>query len=111
MYDPIVLEDFTAWLNEKDVRFRRPAPVGEAIGASLNGDVCREDTGGAGAGKKGRGKRKVLEERRVEGIEERDGDDGEGELVQAWMVQKWCEEKSICCFWRHGPQSRVKSRY
>jgi hypothetical protein len=51
MYEPIVLEDFAAWLNERGLVITGP---------------------------------------------ERDKNDP----VLPWMVQKWCEEKSVCCLWK-----------
>lgn len=61
MYDPIVLEDLTAWLNDQGLRYETPA----------------------------RGKR---------------SEDGamETKAIEPWMVQKWCEEKSVCCLWKGG---------
>jgi hypothetical protein len=46
LYDPIVIEDFMAWLNDEGVRVRAH---------------------------------------------------DEDRLLQPWMVQKWCEENSVCC--------------
>ncbi|KAF2454694.1 hypothetical protein BDY21DRAFT_100908 [Lineolata rhizophorae] len=51
MYDPIVVEDLTDWVNSLGIRVQ---------------------------GKKG-----MVQ-------------------VEKWMVQKWCEDKSICCYWREG---------
>jgi hypothetical protein len=64
MYDPIVIEDLTAWLEEQGVR--------------------------------------------VPGCSE--GDSGGGK-VKGWMVQKWCEDKSVCCLWREGLRGGVKYQY
>jgi hypothetical protein len=61
LYDPIVIEDLTAWLNgdmQLKVRIKQ-----------------REDE------------------------------------LQGWMVQKWCEEKSVCCLWREGMWGGVKKKY
>ncbi|KAF2481150.1 hypothetical protein BDY17DRAFT_325863 [Neohortaea acidophila] len=74
MYDPIVVEDLTAWLNECGVHI----------------DVRRKVKGG----KKG-GKRKADAAETAEWELCR-------EPLQAWMVQKWCEEKSICCYLKSG---------
>jgi len=60
MYDPIVLEDLTAWLN----------------GGALRGAGRLEDGG-----------------------------------VKAQLVQKWCEEHSVCCLWRDGVRGGAKLRY
>lgn len=34
----------------------------------------------------------------------------EGE-AKPWMVQKWCEEHSVCCLWKGGLRGGVKARY
>jgi hypothetical protein len=61
MYDPIVVEDLTTWLNE-DMGLRVRVKQ-------------REDE------------------------------------LQGWMVQKWCEEKSVCCLWREGLWGGVRKKY
>jgi hypothetical protein len=61
MYDPIVIEDLSAWLNDD-------------MGLRIT----------------------------VKGKEDK---------LQSWMVQKWCEEKSICCLWREGLWGGVKKNY
>ncbi|KAF1990351.1 hypothetical protein K402DRAFT_389975 [Aulographum hederae CBS 113979] len=76
MYDPIVIEDLTEWLNEGGVRVGR---------------VVREVTG--------KGKKKEVDMVQAE------------EEVKAWMVQKWCEDHSVCCLWREGLRGGVRSRY
>lgn len=66
LYDPIVLEDLTAWLNAQGLR----AP-----------------------GKRGKDGAEKVEE------------------LKPWVVQKWCEEMSVCCLWREGLRGGVKNRY
>ncbi|KAI4758288.1 hypothetical protein E4T52_09550 [Aureobasidium sp. EXF-3400] len=84
LYDPIVLEDLTLWLNSQGVR--------------LEISVARPV--------KGKGKKKADEV-----------DDGESvmdlvqEELQPWMVQKWCEEHSICCLWKEGLRGGVRQKY
>ncbi|KAF2815903.1 uncharacterized protein BDZ99DRAFT_514539 [Mytilinidion resinicola] len=73
MYDPIVLEDLTAWLNAQGVRWFVTIK------------------------RKGRGKKKAGE---AAGAED-DMEVVEKEL-EAKMVQNWCEENSICCTYREG---------
>ncbi|KAK3676696.1 5'-flap endonuclease [Recurvomyces mirabilis] len=100
LYDPIVLEDLTAWLNEQKLRIevRRLKPKSKAK-----------------SGGKGKGKKKKADEiapgevvsaavpaQEIETLQEE---------LQAWMVQKWCEEKSICCLWKEGLRGGVRSRY
>jgi len=77
MYDPIVLEELTAYLNEQGLSFesqkQKPKPK-----------------------KKGRKKKDApVEELEVEW-------ETVQEPLQAWMVQKWCESNSICCVWAGG---------
>jgi hypothetical protein len=90
LYDPIVLEDLTAW---------------------LNGQGVRVETRKVKAKAKKKGKKKLDVEVAMETVVE----DVEYELVREelkpWMVQKWCEEKSICCLWREGLRGGVKVRY
>jgi hypothetical protein len=31
--------------------------------------------------------------------------------VMPWMVQRWCEENSVCCLWREGLRGGVKTKY
>ena len=87
MYDPIVLEDLTAWLNKQGLRIPRKAPAVKGI---------RKEKG-----------KKVKEPQKNE-VNKAQVVDKELEI---WMVQKWCEEKSICCLWREGLRGGVKSRY
>nr|OQO23270.1 hypothetical protein B0A51_09977 [Rachicladosporium sp. CCFEE 5018] len=84
LYDPIVLEDLTAYLNGKGVRIsvRRPKPKVK--------------------GKKKGDEKTVGTEREREVVEEE---------LKGWMVQKWCEEFSICCLWREGLRGGVKGNY
>lgn len=65
LYDPIVLEDLTAWLNSGALK----------------------EFGG-----------------RVVEVE------GKG-VVKAAVVQKWCEQMSVCCLWREGLRGGVKAGY
>lgn len=101
LYDPIVLEDLTDWLNAQGLRARVERQV----------EVAK---------KKGR-KRKV-QESEVK-VSEMEGSVLKGqtadasltevkeEELKAWMVQKWCEERGVCCLWREGLRGGVKARY
>jgi len=66
MYDPIVIEDLTAWLDGKGMR----VPNWKM--------------------KKGK---------------DGEGDERGGGQLQGWMVQRWCDENSICCVWRESLKS------
>jgi predicted nucleic acid-binding Zn ribbon protein len=84
LYDPIVLEDLTAWLNQQGLRIEI-----ERLKPKV----------------KTRGRKK----------KDAPPDVDEWEVVQhelkAWMVQKWCEDNSICCLWKEGLRGGVKARY
>ncbi|KAF2488295.1 hypothetical protein BU16DRAFT_532322 [Lophium mytilinum] len=75
MYDPIVLEDFTAWLSAQGVRWS------------------------VAVKRKGKGKKKADDA--VAAGHEEDTEVVEKEL-EAKMVQRWCEENSICCMYRES---------
>ncbi|KAF2168489.1 hypothetical protein M409DRAFT_21238 [Zasmidium cellare ATCC 36951] len=84
LYDPIVLEDLTAWLNEQglciEMQRLKPKP-------------------------KSRGRKKkdaVPDEPEYETVKEE---------LKPWMVQKWCEDNSICCLWKEGLRGGVRTRY
>lgn len=81
-----MLEDFTAWLNEQGlkVEVKRLKPKAKKRGRK------KKDAG--------------PEEEAVEWEVQR-------ETLQAWMVQKWCEEKSVCCLWKEGLRGGVRTRY
>lgn len=84
LYDPIVLEDLTAWLNEQGLRI---------------------ETQRLKVKPKTRGRKKKdapPEEPEYETVKEE---------LKPWMVQKWCEEKSICCLWKEGLRGGVRTRY
>lgn len=90
MYDPIVLEDLTAWL------------VGKGVHVKVRRKAVKEKV------KKGRKRKGEAVEEEVIQIEEFEF---MVEELKGWMVQKWCEEKSICCLWKEGLRGGVKVRY
>ena len=102
MYDALGVEEFTAWLggfcNEGVCVWKRAGKGQVKDWEKVGGRV--EDVGGVG--KKG-GERGVVG-RKAEG---RGGGTEGGETaeemvlvvrkeVEAWMVQRWCEENSVC---------------
>lgn len=116
MYDPIVLEDFAAWLNERGVRWkvlaRAQGPEGKKkrktkvkSGAEAKGKK-KAASAGAGEGnarsESAAGREKGKEEEDVEVVEV---------PLEAWVVQKWCESKSVCCLWKQGLRGGVRARY
>jgi hypothetical protein len=97
LYDPIVLEDFTAWLTEQGLKYklRRPATKAKAKSAAKS----RKKTADAD----------TLE---AEGDEVSAPEfDVVQEEIKPWMVQRWCEEKSVCCLWKEGLRGGVKVKY
>ncbi|KAG9895431.1 hypothetical protein KCU98_g12175, partial [Aureobasidium melanogenum] len=84
LYDPIVLEDLTLWLNAQGVRIEVSVP--KVV--------------------KGKGKKKADA---IETVEE--STEMVQEELQPWMVQKWCEEHSICCLWKEGLRGGVRQKY
>jgi hypothetical protein len=84
LYDPIVLEDLTAWLNQQGLRFE------------IERLKQKPKT-------KGRKKKDAPPE-----VDEWEAVKYE---LKAWMVQKWCEDNSICCLWKEGLRGGVKARY
>lgn len=102
LYDPIVLEDFTAWLNRQGVRVLRPAKPKKTRGKGRVGEV----------GRPGDGRRLGDED---EARMERDDAEVEAERVhvplEVWMVQKWCESMSVCCLRREGDRGGPRVGY
>ncbi|CAK4031302.1 Structure-specific endonuclease subunit SLX4 [Lecanosticta acicola] len=84
LYDPIVLEDLTAWLNEQDIRIeiQRLKPKAKTKGRKKKGEE--------------------VEEPEYETVRKE---------LEPCMVQKWCEDKSICCLWKEGLRGGVRTRY
>lgn len=84
LYHPIVLEDLTAWLNTQGLRthVQRLKPKVKQRGRKRKDAPPEVDE--------------------WETIEDE---------LKAWMVQKWCEDHSICCLWKDGLRGGVKARY
>jgi len=87
LYDPIVLEDLAGWLNGGVLLPYVRAQEGEGWDSVV--------VGGDGAG---------------EGMC-REGAEAGVELIKPALLQKWCEENSICCLWRNGLRGGVKAKY
>jgi hypothetical protein len=84
LYDPIVLEDLTAWLNAQGLRTEI---------------------------KRLKHKTKTRGRKKKDASPEVDEWEVVRDELKAWMVQKWCEENSICCLWKEGLRGGVKARY
>ena len=136
LYDPIVLEDLTAWLNHITLRsagwkgvewetvedLRKKAIVDEArakglsLATSLEGPSDDDDEGHATSDPF---ENIPAEYRGIgggQGKTKRKGAwGGEGDLafenIEAWIVQAWCEHNSICCLWKEGLRGGVKQNY
>jgi len=99
LYDPIVLEDLAGWLNKEGGL----GGLAREIAPTLT--VADQP---------------ALEEGNVEGGGGEGGvtvdEDDEEELKRKWEVkpavlQKWCEENSVCCLWKGGLRGGVRARY
>ncbi|GAM86373.1 hypothetical protein ANO11243_043870 [Dothideomycetidae sp. 11243] len=101
LYDPVVLEDLTAWLVAQGVRpdgtvQALPVPtvvIEEGEEESATGEKRKGKTKGKG---KAKDKEKVLDKSLV---------------LQPWVVQRWCEANSVCCLWKAGLRGGVRARY
>ncbi|KAF4556047.1 Slx4 endonuclease-like protein [Elsinoe fawcettii] len=109
MYDPIVLEDLTAWLVGQGVKpdgtvVPVPAPRDPSVVIEDNAAGAEDNVEQTEKSKKskskGKAKAKVAEEKQKKKDE-----------LQPWMVQKWCESNSICCLWKEGLRGGVRQRY
>lgn len=90
MYDPIVLEDFTAHLNaQTNVRAWKRATKAQI--KSWNNEMKK--IGGEGAGC---GENEVL-------VVERE--------LEAWMVREWCESLGVCCVFGERKQGGARKGF
>ncbi|GIZ41947.1 hypothetical protein CKM354_000523000 [Cercospora kikuchii] len=93
LYDPIVLEDLTAWLNDRGLRVKSRKLKLKP---------------------KAKGRKKKQDQHALDKDDTTAAED-EYELIQEplkpWMVQKWCEDKSVCCLWKEGLRGGVRTRY
>ncbi|KAK3047080.1 5'-flap endonuclease [Extremus antarcticus] len=97
LYDPIVLEDITGWLNGQgvEVGVRKKKPRVKKKGRKKKGGAEAEAPVGDQDGD-------VVMEEEYEIVRE---------PLQPWMVQKWCEEMSVCCLWKGGLRGGVRVAY
>jgi len=96
LYDPIVLEDLAGWLNGgvllPYVRAQEVEGRDCVVGGGGGGGEGTRDIGGRGGDVQG-------------------GPGDDVELIKPALLQKWCEENSICCLWRNGLRGGVKAKY
>ncbi|KAH6055083.1 structure-specific endonuclease subunit SLX4 [Parastagonospora nodorum] len=83
MYDPIVLEDFTAYLNAKTSlrTWRRATKIQSKAWNKAQKSIGAQEIGVVEGGGNVLAVEKELE---------------------AWQVQSWCESMSVCCIWGEG---------
>ena len=84
LYDPIVLEDLTAWLNDQGLRI----------------EIARLKYQPIARGRKRKGKDPAPPEPEYEVI---------SEPLKPWMIQKWCQAKSVCCLWKENLRGGVRT--
>jgi hypothetical protein len=97
MYDPIVLEDFTAYLNAKTpIRVYKKATQKQikAWNSELKSRGDEVVGLGVGVGREGDGSEVLAVEKELEGP----------------MVQGWCESMSVCCIWGEGRGKKGTAR-
>ncbi|KAF2157391.1 hypothetical protein K461DRAFT_317493 [Myriangium duriaei CBS 260.36] len=110
LYDPIVLEDFTAWLVEQGIRGNGMGQLEVGAGdgelqEEMEVDVEEEEKKKSKGKAKGKGKAKAKAKEKEKAKEQDPG------ALQPWAVQRWCEANSICCLWKAGLRGGVRARY
>ena len=98
MYDPIVLEDLTTFLNEQGLRMEveKPKIAGKSKKSKAKSKVPELDLVDS------QGQKVTIDDQPVETVRE--------ELKPAF-VQRWCEHNSVCCLWKEGLRGGVRQRY
>ncbi|KAK7514064.1 hypothetical protein IWZ03DRAFT_247948 [Phyllosticta citriasiana] len=94
LYDPVIVEDLSEWLNGRGVRILMEVAVKEKktkrkIGRKAKADPPDEAKSGDEATDAQSEKFEVKEV-----------------PLQPWIVQRWCEEHSVCCIWKDNEQKR-----
>ena len=112
MYDVVVLEDFTAFLNQRPgLRTWKKATQKQVKAWNKHlGSLGEEKLVVGNDGEEGRSDGTAADatagdERRMVLAVEKD--------LEAWMVQKWCERMSVCCVLREKQRggAGIKSAY
>jgi len=100
LYDPIVLEDLTAWLNEQGVRVQ--AETAKTASKSR-----------AKSKPKGKGPELDLVDSQGQkvSIDNEPAAEKITEELKPAFVQRWCELNSICCLWKEGLRGGVRQKY
>ncbi|KAF2093575.1 hypothetical protein NA57DRAFT_81078 [Rhizodiscina lignyota] len=124
MYDPIVLEDFTAWLNEQGLKWK-PPPRSNGRAKSIKRKTKAKSTNGKGKQEVGTAPEDDSKDGEVDkatpaGEQQQymvvnEDEENAGQVVQAalelFIVQKWCESRSVCCLRKEGLRGGVKANY
>lgn len=129
LYDPIVLEDLAGWLN------RRESGLRDLVKAAEEEEARSKTTGGVADGRgvlemvdsagqpitpeeetsKAKPKKKSAKGKAKAGNDIAAEGDAQGqdmvEIIKPALLQKWCEENSVCCLWRNGLRGGVKMKY
>lgn len=114
LYDPIVLEDLTEWLNSGALKdagwygFRHACDGDDGEWNAPDQCVAIDEAEASGARKK---KRKTKNQEMIEQREKQRELERDCVQVRPKLVQKWCEERSVCCLWRVGLRGGVKANY
>jgi len=96
LYDPIIVEDLATYLNTQDLRV----------------SVRRQKRKSVPAKKKGRSKKDAEQTSTSAAVEApRSEVEVVDEELQPWMVQKWCEEHSVCCVLKESLWGGSRKRY
>ncbi|EKG12907.1 hypothetical protein MPH_09954 [Macrophomina phaseolina MS6] len=90
LYDPIVVEDLTTWLNDLGIKVGVVVPVPKP------------------PKNKGRKKKDVDEHDTPEDVET---ERTEMQELPPWVVQRWCEENSVCCIYKESLWKGRRARY
>lgn len=130
MYDPIVLEDLADWLNHsagiaemaREAAVARPpnddndgdvddiddveAAVVVDVEGTEDGDHVRNDVDAEQKSQTQKQKQPKKGTKKDKSKEK----ENEWEIKPA-VLQKWCEENSICCLWKGGLRGGVRARY
>lgn len=89
LYDPIIVEDFAEWLNAEGIKVNVVVPVPKAS------------------------KKRTRKEKDAVATDAPDDEEDvrtEVQKLPAWVVQRWCEENSICCIYKEPLRNGRRTR-
>ncbi|KAK8153211.1 hypothetical protein BC567DRAFT_237814 [Phyllosticta citribraziliensis] len=89
LYDPVVVEDLSEWLNGRGIRIQMEVAV----------KVKKTK-------KKKNGGKTADAESDEEATAAQSGLEVKEVPLQPWIVQRWCEEHSVCCIWKDNDNKR-----